>query len=398
MQQVDVAQPAVRGSRRRLDGVDAARAVALAGMVAVHVVPYGDPLDPAVLPDLAGGRSAALFAVLAGVGLALASGGQTPPTGSRWARLAAATLVRAVLVAAVGLALAELDTGVAVILVYYGLLFVVAAPLLPLRPLPLAVIAVVVAVVVPIVSLSVRADLAPPETANISFDALLEDPLGSLVLLLLTGYYPVLAWAAYLCAGLAAGRLDLRARGTAVLLLVGGAALAVLSALVSAVLLGPAGGLSRMAPGPDDPRVVAELDEGLFGNVPAGETAWWLAVDVPHSSTPLDLLHTTGTALAVLGLALLLAPLMQNGALPRVVLAPLAAAGSMPLSLYTLHLVVLDRTEPLAGLDSWALQVLGALVLATAWRRWVGRGPLEAVIAAAVRPLRPAAAARTRPT
>ena len=57
----------------RVVGVDAARGLALLGMVSVHVLPAtdgdgGESLAYAV----ASGRSAALFAVLAGVGLALA--------------------------------------------------------------------------------------------------------------------------------------------------------------------------------------------------------------------------------------------------------------------------------------------------------------------------------------
>jgi hypothetical protein len=58
----------------------------------------------------------------------------------------------------------------------------------------------------------------------------------------------------------------------------------------------------------------------------------------------------------------------------------------MPLSLYTAHLLVLLVTlgrQPGRTFDSW--WATGAFVILTClvgwcWRRWVGRGPLEAAI------------------
>ena len=125
-------------STRRLLGVDAARAVALIGMMSTH-------LEPKIGPDggvstahlLAAGRASALFALLAGVGIALASGGTTPPRGRAWAGSAAATAARAGVIFAVGLLLGAFDSGLAVILCYYGALpRGPAAPLAPGRLAP----------------------------------------------------------------------------------------------------------------------------------------------------------------------------------------------------------------------------------------------------------------------
>ena len=60
----------------RLVGVDLARAVALLGMMSVHVLPELDAAE-AVTPAylIFAGRAAALFALLAGTGLALMTGG-----------------------------------------------------------------------------------------------------------------------------------------------------------------------------------------------------------------------------------------------------------------------------------------------------------------------------------
>jgi len=365
----------------RLLGVDAARGVALLGMMAVHVLPLVDPDGSASGSFLvAGGRSAALFAVLAGVGLALASGGTCPPRGRAWAAAGLGTLVRAALIAAIGLVVGMAQSGIAVILVYYGLLFVLAIPLLPLRPWVLASLAAAVAIVVPVLSHLLRPELDPPDRGNPTLTTLLTDPAATLETLLITGYYPVLAWMTYVCAGLAVGRLQLRAKATAWWLVGVGAVLAVGSTTISAVLLGPFGGADRIREtlplGADLDQV---LDRSQFGHTPT-TSWWWLAVDSPHSTTTVDLLHTTGTSLAALGAMLLLARV----ALP--VLRPLAAAGSMTLTLYSAHVLLLATPFlPPDPLRSYVLQVAAVLVVATLWRSNGQRGPLEAIIAAAAR-------------
>lgn len=377
---------AVASGRRpgRLDGVDAARGVALLGMASVHVFPQtGGDGSATVAYLLASGRAAALFAVLAGVGVALLTGGRRPIRGAARARTASALVVRGLVVGLVGLLLAELDTGVAVILAYYAVLFVVAVPLLGLGPRRLAALGITVALVAPFVSFAVRGDLPRSPSASPTLGTLLVDPGGLLQTLTITGYYPVIGWTAYLCAGLAVGRLALGSRKVAASLLLGGALLAALGAASSSLLLGPLGGQDRIGQAIDLRGAELEQAVGVVraGNVPTS-TPWWLATDAAHSTTPPDLLHTTGTALAVLGLALLVVPLA-----PRL-LAPLAAAGSMPLSLYSLHLLVLAAVDDADPLLLWGTQAVAALVLATFWRRYVGRGPLELPLAAVTRRIR----------
>jgi uncharacterized membrane protein len=368
-----------RSKTGRLIGVDAARGVALLGMMAVHVLPLvAADGTSSTSYAVAGGRSAALFAVLAGVGLALANGGTRPPRGRGWAAAALGTLVRAAIIAAIGLVVGVADSGIAVILVYYAALFVVAIPLLPLGPRILAPLAAVIAIVVPVLSYLVRPSLNSPDRGNPTLGTLLGDPVGTLETLLVTGYYPMLAWMAYLCAGLAVGRLNLRSTTTAWWLLIVGVGLALGSALVSSLLLGPLGGAdalrATLRPGTDLGQV---LDGSMYGNTPT-TTWWWLAVDTPHSSTPFDLLHTTGTSLAVLAAMLLLARVAAP------VLVPLAAAGSMTLTIYSTHVLLLATPFlPTDPTRSYVLQVAAALLLATIWRSTGRRGPLEAIVAAA---------------
>jgi hypothetical protein len=109
----------------------------------------------------------------------------------------------------------------------------------------------------------------------------------------------------------------------------------------------------------------------FFGATPT-DSWWYLAVATPHSGTALDLLHTIGTSLAVLGACLLLA------AAGRWLVAWLAGAGGMTLSLYSTHVLALTEGW---GLDDrpilLAWHVAAAIVVGLVWRTFVGRGPLE---------------------
>lgn len=345
--------------RRRLVGVDVARGLALLGMMSVHIA---DRLDPDGTTStaylVASGRASALFAVLAGVGLALARAG------------APAVLARAAVVAAVGLTLGLVPSPAAVILVHYGLLFVCAAPFLRLRAHTLAAVGGVWLVVSPFVAHALRQQAPPgPGAASPSWLSF-ADP-GQLVLeLTLIGYYPVLQWTGYVLVGLAVGAALRDGSGRrielALTLVAAGAALAGGAKVVSAVLLGPLGGATRI-----------DTSTWFYGTTPT-DTWWWLAVSSPHSGTPFDLLHTTGTSLAVIGLCLLAAALPWRAV--GVALTPLAAAGSMTLTLYSAHVVLLGL-----GLDVLVVHWVLALTAATLWRSTGRRGPLEGLAASAAR-------------
>jgi len=270
-----------------------------------------------------------------------------------------------------GLALGAVDSPPLVILAYYALLFVVAVPLLGLPVRVLTVLAVCWAVGSPVLSHLLRATVVP------AFG--IDEPGGRdlPVELAVSGVYPVLTWTTYLLVGLAAGRLVLGSSRVATGLLVGGVVTAVVARLLSAALLAWAGGRAGLADGtPMEPaQVDRSLDAGMFGVTPTGDRAW-LLVAAPHSGASLDLVGTAGSALAVLGLCLLLT---RRGVGP---LLPAAAAGSMTLTLYTGHVLALRTDGPLLlddRLHLWLLHVAVALAAATLWRLLVGRGPLEAV-------------------
>jgi uncharacterized membrane protein len=376
-----VAAPDTRlSSARRLLGVDAARGVALVGMMSVHINPAVTPAgDTTTTYLIASGRSAALFAVLAGVGLALSSGGATPRRGRPLAAAMAATLARAMVLGVVGLLLGAFHSGLAIILVYYALLFVVAVPFLGLGPRMLFPLAATAAVVTPLVSQWLRPSMPLPSYGNPVVESLAK-PLGLFRELAITGYYPVLTWSAYILAGLALGRLVLSRAQTATWMMLGGAGLAVAASTVSWLLLTSGGGLDALqadgagsSPIADRPLDVA-LTTSFYGTTPT-TSWWWLTVAAPHSGSPFDLLHTIGTACFVLGAMLLLARVAHAAVWPP------AAIGSMTFTLYSLHVVLISTVMPDTIPNALLWHVLVAIAIAVPWRMYVGRGPLEALAA-----------------
>lgn len=378
-----------RESGARLVGVDAARGVALLGMMAVHALYATDGTGaPSLASDLAGGRAAALFAVLAGVGVAFVTRRRRVPL-VRAVATTASLLARAAVVGAIGLALGWTDPALAgVILPFYAVLFVAAVPMVfsPTALLGLAGLAGVVGL--PFASLALRQGLPPAVLGNVGFVDLVADPAAVLRELTLTGLYPALSWLPYMAIGIVVGRLRLGSPRVAATLAAAGASLAVLAAAGSRLLLTLGGAATRIqadavAQGMTPARFREITTLGPEGVTPP-TSAWWLALATPHSSTPFDLLHTVGSSVAVIGVMLLLGHVTNPVLRPLIglVQAPLAAAGSMTLTFYTAHVLFLN-----SGFDTYsaevgyALQVLVALLGGLAWRATAGRGPLERTVA-----------------
>lgn len=379
----------------RLSGIDAARGVALLGMMATHIFPTFES-DAQLTPTWVGlvfsGRASALFAVLAGIGLALSTGKQQPLHGPQlWAARRGVAL-RALVIGAVGLSLGGLEVNIAIILVHYAVLFLCVLPFLGLDVKHLLVLAAGWVLVSPAVAFLLRPWLLTAEPPlQLGHNPLWEDLTTPSVLLgdlFLTGYYPVLQWITYLLIGLAIGRLALTSAAVPVLLLAVGSAVAVLAKWLSIVMMEDWGGRAALQASLLNPSYPLEslLQVNLAGVEQTG-SAWWLASSAPHSGTTLDLLHTSGVAAAVVGVFLILGRLVQGARLDA--LLPLRGAGAMTLSLYTAHLCVMASLygQPLPA--GWtvegvywvqvaAILALGGIFAALAWR-----GPLEWVAHAA---------------
>ncbi|MGY1637345.1 heparan-alpha-glucosaminide N-acetyltransferase domain-containing protein [Geodermatophilus sp. SYSU D00742] len=338
----------------RIAGLDVARGLAVLGMFGAHLGPRGDlGWTPDSWAPVVEGRSSILFATLAGVSIALLSGGATPASGRELARARSRILVRAAWVFAIGGVLEVLGTFVAIILGVYAVLFVLALPFLRWSRRWLLLLAGVVAVAGPFLVLEIGQWVTAQDRSRSAFASLT-----------VTGTYPALIWWSFVLVGLAVGRSDLRSPRVRASLVAGGAVAAAVGYLggwLSTARVGPGRPLTGMAQG--------------FGRDGTWDAAWFAGAE-PHSGTPFELIGSAGVAVAAIGLCLVLADVLPWPTWP------VAAVGSMALSVYTAQIVaiwLLDLpTQP--GWDVWVRFTLTALVVTSVWRLRLGQGPLERLL------------------
>jgi uncharacterized membrane protein len=388
--QARAAPAAGRRPKLRLHGVDAARGVALIGMMVIHVLPDENPATggPAWTYVISAGNASALFAVLAGVSIAFTTGRARVGLDRVPATVASLT-ARGAVVGFIGLALGYTDAELAaVILPYYALMFLLAIPVVFLPTWGVVCAGVTFVAGAPALTFLLTPHLPPlPEsTLNPGFDDVFTRPLELLSELMVTGEFPALTWIAYLCAGLVIGRLTLSSSRTASRMLVAGCVATALAHVASGLLLYRYGGLQQIWSATDTATVDYTREVLTFGadGTPPSGTWWWLAVVEPHSGTPLDLVSTIGIATAVLAAILLLdhvtAPLFRMSA--GLLTYAVAAAGKMTLTFYTLHVMFINSIhDNYVPTTSLVLQVIAAIVLGIAWQASAGRGPLEALTA-----------------
>lgn len=370
---------------RRLTAIDATRGLAVLGMIAVHSLnAYDDSYNPTWTYKLSAGHASAIFAVLAGVGIAFISRRRQQVRGPQATATSWSLVARALMVGLIGLTLGFTDSEYGVVILgYYAVMFLLAIPLIYLGTRTLAAVALTLAVATPVVSQVLRPHLPEPLGMQPSFDALLHEPLRLLSDLAFTGEFPATVWMTYVCVGLLVGRLNLTAFRTAATLAASGMALMLSSAAVSWLVLYPMGGLERIE-AIEDPESVSEiLTFGADGTVPTSSW-WWLGVASPHTGTPLDLMATLGSSLLVLGAMLLLGHVTHRvwARVIRVALAPLAAIGSMSLTIYVSHILFVNSDFDVYGpWSGYIRQLVFMFAFALAWRATAGRGPLEGLVA-----------------
>ncbi|MFB2554739.1 DUF418 domain-containing protein [Herbiconiux liangxiaofengii] len=331
------------GPVRRLVGLDAARGLALLGMLAAHTVPEGDA------EAVWDGRSSILFATIAGVSLGLLSAGARRPRRGDRGRVARIVALRGVALVLLGMLLTFLQTPIAIILDTYGFLFVVALPLLYA---PRWVVAAVAALAtfggpwaVDAISTAIDNATGPVETA-------LDGPWAYFPVRWLIDAYPAPVWLAYLAIGILIARSDVRRRHTQFALVGVGGLAAVLGYTLAAAVATPV---------------------------------------LAHDDSTAEVIASGGVAAAVIGLLLWLcdSPTVRSPVqrAARLVLSPLAAAGSLPLTLYTIQIlvifVVVETVDYAGGWLGWQTVPLffalaiPSLALAWVYRRRFTQGPLE---------------------
>ena len=364
----------------RLVGLDVARAVALIGMVAVHTMSAEtDDGSLSVSWLLASGKASALFAVLAGIGLAFMSGRTVPPRGDRWVRAIMRQVIRAVAMFVIGLLLADVSPwdDVAIILPYLALMFAIGSLFAPLGARALIALGLVWALVSPVLSFLLRSDVPQAAGHNVTFGSFLSAPVSELGYLLLFGTFPALTWMTYILVGMGVGRLRLGFRRTAAVLLGLGAVITVIARTATWILVQFVGVRSLIA---EDVQGLMPLDTyadylvfGGDGSVPTNSW-WWLGINASHTGTPLDLLETTGIALLVIGACLGLAHVTGSA------MSLLAVPGSMTLTLYSLHVVLVQLLGDLSEVLHFGLQLVLLTTFAMVWHKWFARGPLEELL------------------
>ncbi|GAA1458061.1 DUF418 domain-containing protein [Williamsia maris] len=372
---------------KRNRGIDLARGIAMFGMFAVHVGPPAD--DGSIVGEVmqaAQGRSSILFATLAGVSLALMTGGSAIRTGRDHRKALRRILIRAALLIALGTGLVAYGTPVAVILAYYGVFFVFTIPFLRMRPRTLLLAAAGMAVIGPMIVLLTRGSMTVSDVL-MRIDSL--DPIDRLssegiTKLILTGVYPTITWLPFLLVGVAIARFGIN-RLRAGLLAAAGVALMVVgyAGAALATLVIPATDTDGLveswknleASAKDQTVDLSMLDPAVLDKFTPGWRGLFGAD--PHSGTFFEIVGGIGTALLVLGIAVWL-----STRFPRLTW-PVAAVGAMSLTIYTAHVIAInclgsDASTP-AG---WILVAfIGAsMVFATCWLRVFDRGPLERVM------------------
>ncbi|WP_433565451.1 heparan-alpha-glucosaminide N-acetyltransferase domain-containing protein [Nocardia sp. CA-151230] len=339
------AAPAIpRAPGSRIQAIDAARGIAVLGMITAHVGVLRSPAwhDPGTWPAVASGRSSILFATLAGLSIALLSGRQRPPSGPELVAVRLRILVRALVLFALGSVLTMLDTGIPVILQTYALLFACCLPFLSWSPRRLLISATGWAVAAPPLTVWLSHLIAPSCAADDCSGAQLTD-------LAVTGTYPGLVWITFALTGLALGRCDLGAAATRTRMLTAGVPLMVLG-------YGGAWLLSRMG-----------------GSAVSDWTQ--LRTAEPHSGSTFEIAGSLGFAVTVIALFLLIADRFHP------LLFPLAAVGALPLTVYSAHIVAIwlldNHVTETPGNTLLAVFLAITVAMSVLWVLAAGRGPLE---------------------
>jgi uncharacterized membrane protein YeiB len=335
---------------KRHASIDTARGFAIVAMIVAHtrffvrdVTPYGADIGLDLLNDVA----SPLFALVIGVTVGITTAGAAAPERPERTGFLTSWVLKAFLLIGSGWLLGLRSSGTVIVLEMLGTTMLVAAPFLLLRTRWQVTALVVVAAVGPALNAAAR-----DSTWATTSDGLARELLDWTVL---SHYFRVTGLLPLLLLGLVLARWQLGDRRRTALVLAVGLALAPLGQL-------------------------AVRHEARTG------TAW------PGSWG--DLTRDIGLSLVAYGAVVLLCdhapPAVRSGA--DRVLRPVSAMGAMALTIYALHLVVLmlivnetlSTEGELLHVEVERFVMPGLLVLcavvAMAWRRWLGAGPVERVV------------------
>jgi uncharacterized membrane protein len=345
-------------NRGRIVGVDAARGLAVLGMIGAHLV-FVSAFEwdaPETWFDLVNGRSAIMFGLMAGVSLTLLSERARTAGGVELLRVRISILVRALAIGAIGALLEVLDTGFPIILATYAVVFVAGAWLITVRSRTLLIAAVVAVVLAPIIVLFAR---------NFFYFSDLPFAAPELVYVVLLSEFPAVLWIAFLMVGIVIGRLNFTSLAVHLRLAIVGVCL-----MIVGYGLGEAG--NTLVP----PDLTPDSWE---------QRVWGLVEQYPHSATTSEAVGSCGFALFVLALCLAAC----STRIGQIVLHPLVAVGALALTTYAGHFVAITLLGTYAEYSDEYTVFLQFLVVTTVfcilWRAILGTGPLERLVAGIAR-------------
>ncbi|WP_130012289.1 DUF418 domain-containing protein [Serinicoccus sediminis] len=339
------AEPGPTSRPARLHGLDVARGLAIVGMIVVNVGPIQVDSLLQRLYLLPYGRASVLFVTIAGIGMGFFLRSRTGTR--RWRELS----WRIVLLLVLGLALQTLTRSVSVILTTYALLFLLAPLAWRLPSRRLLLVAGVLTVAGPLWIVWHDLEVHGHAAGAVSLLTPRDEVVHSL---LIAGPYPLASWSVPFLVGLWLSRTALADPLVQRRLMLWGAVTALASF------------------------IVADLAYSALG--PEADVGWTrILTGVGHGQMPLWIVSATAGACFVVGACL-------HWGLRGPVSRWLADGGTMALTLYVLHVLVLAVVKPEEGfpfvtgvLTATALWA-GLLALAVLWQRDGRSGPLERLL------------------
>lgn len=349
----------------RIAGLDFARFLAFVGMVFVNFKITMLSSSASLggyewFYSLLEGRAAALFVILAGIGLGLSVKIAQLNNISGTGNFAITTLKRGVFLLVIGLLNAVIFN--ADILHYYGVYFLFAAFLAPLSDRLLKYIIGLLLILAPIMLVVFNFD-AGWDWKNYKYEGFFTLQ-GALRNLFYNGWHPVVPWLGFLLFGVLLSRISLTSKTTQLKMIIGGIFISIIGYYISAWL-------TRLV----FDQASSELAELVFvfamGPVPA---------------TILYMITASATACAVIATSIIFAKKFTNLSIVKAI----NIAGRQTLTLYIAHIYLgmgvmdalgmLGQSSVSASFITSLLFVAIMALLSNIWANFFKAGPLEIVM------------------